>query len=87
MITYPKTIEESYYLARLTNTCPICPYCREPLTLISQTQQTYIDWKWSEADGYYVKKDDDGDADKPFHDSPNCGAHDWDFIDEELVSF
>lgn len=78
-----KSIREEYELARKEGRQPNCIYCSKPLTII-QTQYVDLTWKWSEEEKRY-KKFESGEAEKPY--CADCGVHDWDFVDEDLVSY
>lgn len=80
----PESVKEEYELAMKEDRQPNCIYCGKPLE-VRQIQYTDLTWKWCEKGKRYYKIEDVGCADKPF--CAYCGEHDWDFIDENLVSF
>ncbi len=69
---------------------PKCVYCGHPLDRVLQTEYDHLTWSWNPEKGWFFR-DAVGDADKPYHDCrlcPNgCGARDWDFTDNELISY
>ncbi len=77
-------IKEEYKRAKAEHRQPICPYCSEPLE-VCQTQAVYISWNWNEQEKKFINSNSGGDADKPY--CASCEAHDWDFIDFDLVNF
>lgn len=79
-----RSVIEEYELAHKEGRQPLCVYCGEPLEL-SQTQSTYIYWRWDHNEQKFRKVLDGGDADKPF--CQNCEARDWDFLDESVYTF
>lgn len=64
---------------------PNCIYCSKPLDRIAQTQYDRISWEWNKKLNLYIKVSSCGDSDKPYH--PGCGAGDWEFVDNKLVSY
>ncbi len=68
---------------------PICAYCKHPLNMIQQAQSTIIRWTWM--DDEYRKDDSGGDADPATHECDKCPdgcqSSDWEFVDENLVSY
>lgn len=62
---------------------PRCPYCGAKLK-VRQTQYEFLSWVWNEGKKCYEKVES-GDADPP--ECAECGAADWDFVDEDLIAF
>ena len=78
-------MKEEYELAKKEGRQPICIYCGKPLDEIRQMQYEFIVWRWDKDKKCYIKDDDSGDTDRPF--CASCEAEDWDFVDENLVSY
>ncbi len=76
-----RTQKEEMTLAATEKRQPYCVYCLTPLNHIAQTQFERIVWHW---DNEYIKTTD-GDSDPPY--CPNCGAKDWAFVDDNLVTY
>ncbi len=86
---YGKTQEEEMKLAIQEKRQPICVYCNHPLDTLIEYQDTRIVWTYDKELKRYLKDDNDGDADKPFHNCGKCAcdAYDWEFIDYNLIDF
>jgi hypothetical protein len=88
-VTYGKDQAEEMRLAAQQKRQPICIYCRHPLDNLTQTQYQFIYWTWNPKTKTYDKDDSQGDADKAYHKCEVCGCEtkDWDFVDQNLVSY
>lgn len=65
------------------NRQPSCVYCGKPLDVVYQFQPTHLYWVWNETAGCFTRSDEDSDAGKPYHDSDECLAENWDFLGDD----
>lgn len=86
---YGEEQEQEMKLAAEQGRQPICVYCGHSLNKVRQYQDTVIIWTYNQEKKEYEKDDSGGSADKASHecDQCNCEVKDWDFVDENLISF
>lgn len=61
-----------------------CPYCSRPLE-VRETQEVDLYWQWDKKEKRYHKVEGDGCSNKP--ECANCETKDWDFTNNELISY
>ena len=60
----------------------ICPACNKPMNKIGQSQFTFIEWEWNIEEKRYIKKDNQGDSERPVCVECDCSLP-WE-LGEEL---
>ena len=65
------TQEHEMTLAYEQKRQPNCVYCKHPLDLVMQPDDTTIVWRWDKALRQY-KKSEEGSAEKPYHYCCEC---------------